>query len=174
MSELRAELGVLSSTGGSFHLRGVTSLILMLPAQCWHTHPTCGALFARQGAESLARLLNMQEAEITPRPEDQPLWTPACNLSVTEPRGRGSRPPARHFHVPPQPPPGALRASSCSPSARPELERAQARAPNGDVISREASLTGLLGPMRLSRSPTEMPNLIEELELAQPCSFGGC
>lgn len=38
VSELRAELGMLSSTRGSFHLTGVTLVILMLPAQSWHTH----------------------------------------------------------------------------------------------------------------------------------------
>lgn len=51
----------------------------------------------------------------------------------------------------------SYRQEPCEPHpARPvleawlELERAQAQAPNGDVISQEASLTGLLGPARLS------------------------
>lgn len=38
VSELRAELGTLSSARGSFHLTGVTPGISTLPAQSWHTH----------------------------------------------------------------------------------------------------------------------------------------
>lgn len=52
VSELRAELGVLSSTGGSFHLTGVTPAMLMLsPGTPTHT---CTALFIEYEAESFA------------------------------------------------------------------------------------------------------------------------
>lgn len=50
VSELRAELGMLSSTRGSFHLTGVTPVILMLPAQSWHTQQPLQSFVHLQGS----------------------------------------------------------------------------------------------------------------------------